>query len=195
MVIYFDTETTGLRPGSICQLSYVMQDKNGAKAKNMFFKVDYVEPGAQAVHGFSVYDLNRLSNGKTFADRIAEILADFNSADLIVAHNSSFDISFFRAEFDRLGLTLPDYNTFCSMKKSLTLCKIARKSGGYKYPKLSELCAFLGVDDATIKDTCKKLYGSNAGFHDARFDTTALYLAVNRAMKDKEEFTAINNLL
>ena len=49
MVLYFDTETTGLRPGRICQLSYVMRTKESVQAKNMFFSVGYVEPSAAAV--------------------------------------------------------------------------------------------------------------------------------------------------
>ena len=38
MIIYFDTETTGLYPGQICQLSYVMQDEGKVVAKNFFSK-------------------------------------------------------------------------------------------------------------------------------------------------------------
>ncbi|MBQ9709781.1 MAG: hypothetical protein IJV67_04100 [Clostridia bacterium] len=53
MILFFDTETTGLMPGRIVQLSYVMQTANEVRAKNFFFAVDYVEPSAQAVHGFS----------------------------------------------------------------------------------------------------------------------------------------------
>ena len=37
MIIYFDTETTGLSPGGIIQLSYIMQDSNGVVGKNFFF--------------------------------------------------------------------------------------------------------------------------------------------------------------
>ena len=57
MILYFDTETTGVRPGQICQLSYIIQDTSGVSAKNFFFSVDYVEQGASAVHGFSVQKL------------------------------------------------------------------------------------------------------------------------------------------
>ena len=61
MILYLDTETTSLRPGNICQLSYVMQNKKGTTCKNYFFSVDYVEPSAYMVHHFSVEKLRELS--------------------------------------------------------------------------------------------------------------------------------------
>ena len=73
MILYLDTETTGLYPGEICQLSYIMQDKDGATAKNFFFAVKDVEYGAYLVHGFSVQILKELSGGKTFSDHADEI--------------------------------------------------------------------------------------------------------------------------
>ncbi len=188
MILYFDTETTGLNPGQICQLSYVMQTDCKTVAKNFFFMVDSIEAGAQAVHGFSVQKLKTLSGGKTFADSFFEIANDFASAELLVSHNTAFDLGFLRAEFERLGQILSDYNVFCSMKNSVDVCKIKRKSGGYKYPKLNELCAFLGVSDFEIAMQCKKLFDSTVGFHDARFDTTAVYLAVNSAIAVQEKF-------
>ena len=53
MILFFDTETTGLMPGRIIQLSYIMQTETDVKAKNFFFYVDYIEPSAVAVHGFT----------------------------------------------------------------------------------------------------------------------------------------------
>ena len=73
MLLFLDTETTGLAPGNICQLSYVMQSDSGVIAKNMFFKVDHVPKEAVAIHGFSAEKLKVLSNGSTFKDRIEEI--------------------------------------------------------------------------------------------------------------------------
>ena len=94
MILFFDTETTGLLPGRIIQLSYIMTDGENTVAKNFFFGVSYIEPSAQAVHGFSVEKLAVLSNGHTFSTDIEEIYDDFLSADLIVAHNDKFDIGF-----------------------------------------------------------------------------------------------------
>ena len=196
MIIYFDTETTGLHPGQICQLSYVMQDKESVTAKNFFFTVDSVEYGAFMVHGFSVEKLRELSCGKRFLDYFDEIEKDFLSVDLIVSHNTAFDFSFMRTEYARIGKDFIIKNSFCTMKKATPICKLPRNSGvGYKYPKLNELCSFLGIKDNDISNELYKLFGAKAGYHDARFDTTAVYLVANRAMEKYAEFTAIKECL
>ena len=192
MILYFDTETTGLHPGQICQLSYILQDKSGAIAKNFFFTVQSVEYSAFMVHGFSVEKLRSLSGGKTFADNFFEIQKDFSSADLIVSHNTAFDFSFMRTEYERLNQTFYIKDSFCTMKESTPLCKILRKSGaGYKYPKLSELCAFLSISDAQIQKATCDLFGAEAGYHDARFDTAAVYLTANIGMENSEIFSKL----
>lgn len=180
MILYFDTETTGLKPGNICQLSYLMQDKFKTIAKNFFFTVDHVEYGAYLLHGFSVEKLKTLSGGKVFLDHIDEIEKDFLSADLIVAHNLEFDYKFMCKEFLLANRQFNVKNGFCSMKSTTDVCKLKRASGsGYKYPKLSELCDFYKVSEVEIKLDTKRLFGETSNFHDARFDTTALYLAIN----------------
>ena len=109
---------------------------------------------------------------------------DFSKADVIVAHNTSFDFMFLRKEFEDLGLAFEPKDSFCSMKNMTTVCKLARSSGnGYKYPKLSELCSFLGITDTQILKESQRLFGEKSGYHDARFDTTAVYLAVNKAIE------------
>ena len=184
MIIFLDTETTGLYPGNICQLSYILQDGDKVSAKNLFFAVDFVEFGAFMVHGFSVERLQVLSNGKRFCDYAKEIYLDFSSADLIITHNTSFDFMFLRKEFERLGMDFEPKNSFCSMKNMTAVCKLQRSSGrGYKYPKLSELCAFFDISDDEILAESKKIFGEKTGYHDARFDTTAVYLAVNKGLK------------
>lgn len=196
MVLYFDTETSGLHPGQICQLSYVMQSGDKITAKNFFFTVDYVEYGALSVHGFSVERLRTLSKGKRFADCFNEIDNDFSTADLIVSHNTSFDFSFMRTEYERLGKDFIYKDSFCTMKKTTPLCKLKRSCGvAYKYPKLNELCLFLGVSDFEIIETCKTLFGANVSYHDSRFDTTAVYLAVNKGVLKYSEFDILKEKL
>ncbi|MBQ9104295.1 MAG: 3'-5' exonuclease [Clostridia bacterium] len=196
MILYLDTETTGLYPGQICQLSYIMQTKDKTVAKNFFFSVDFVEPSAQMVHGFSAELLEKLSNGKCFGAFLSEIESDFNNANCIVSHNTSFDFMFLKKEFERENSEFIANNSFCSMKNTVALCKLPRKnSKGYKYPKLAELCTFLGVSELDIERASKSLYGSNFSFHDARFDTVALYLAVNKGINSHKEFTSLKEYL
>ncbi len=184
MILYLDTETTGLYPGQICQLSYLMQEKNKTVAKNYFFTVKDVSYGAFLVHGFSVEKLKELSNEKTFSDFINEIEKDFLSADLIVCHNVNFDFMFLRAEFDACNRDFVCKNEFCTMKKLTPVCKILRSNHkGYKYPKLVEACSFFEITDTEIKSDVKRFYGVELDYHDARFDTVALYLVANCGME------------
>ncbi len=195
MIIYLDTETTGLRPGQICQLSYILQDKNGAKAKNYFFTVDSVEYGAYMVHGFSVEKLLKLSGGRTFYDYIEEIKTDLEKADLVVAHNVSFDMMFLRAEFEKWGVPLYIKREYCSMKNMTPVCKLIGKRAGYKYPKLNEMTAYFKISDYEIGLTTKEIFKDTVGFHDARFDTTALYLSMDIGMHSEKALMEIKDYL
>ncbi|MBO5714361.1 MAG: 3'-5' exonuclease [Clostridia bacterium] len=196
MIIYLYTETTGLRPGEICQLSYILHDEKEIKTRNFYFTVDYIEPSAVAVHGLTTQKLQKLSNGKRFEDSFLEIFNDLTNADLIVAHNTAFDFSFIRVEFEKLGQIIDESKGFCSMKNAVTLCKLPRpNSKGYKYPKLSELTTYLGITDQEILLATKKLFGSDCSFHDARFDTTAVYLACERARRSFSQFSIINDYI
>ena len=195
MILYLDTETTGLYPGQICQLSYIMQDKTESTAKNFFFAVDFVEYGAYLVHGLSPQLLKTLSGGKKFQDNIDEIEKDLLSADVIITHNVSFDFSFLREEFARAGRTFICRDSFCSMKNSVGVCKISRRGGGYKYPKLSELTEHFLITDTEIRKATEKLFDEAGGYHDARFDTAAVYLAVNCEMEEEPEFKRLKEFL
>ena len=196
MTIFLDTETTGLNPGQICQLSYIIQDGQNIQGKNFFFSVDYVEYGALAVHGFSKERLEILSGGKGFERFADEIEQDFLSADLICAHNTAFDFKFLRREFERCRKDFMVNAEFCTMKNSVTACKLIRpNSGGYKYPKLNELCAFLGITDNDIQENSCKIFGESADYHDARFDTVALYLAFNKGVLSIENFAKFKDKL
>lgn len=194
MVLYFDTETTSLHPGQICQLSYLMQTKKSVEAKNFFFTVDSVDFSAFMVHGFSVEKLKTLSCGRRFKDYFQEIEKDFSSADVLISHNTAFDGAFMRTEYERLNKVFMPKEMFCSMKKSVPILKLLRPSGrGYKYPKLSELCEYLAVSDRAIKSACTEFFGADAGYHDARFDTCAVFLSMKEyfnkgAFKEIETF-------
>ncbi len=178
--IIFDTETTGLHPGQICQLSYIVAQDKKIEGKNYFFKVDYIEPGAQRVHGFSVNDLLKLSGGKEFRHYYPEIAGDFNRAKRLVAHNYAFDRRFMAAEFARCSsqFTCTDY--FCTMRHFTSVCRLP----GSKFPKLAELVEFLGIPEIMIKQTAERLFGSKGlRAHDARYDVTATYLCYQKGLE------------
>lgn len=182
MILYFDTETTGLVPGRIVQLSYLMQTEKEVKAKNFFFYVDYVEPSALAVHGFSPERLLELSGGNTFSCDADEIYDDFISADLIISHNFPFDLKFMIAEFAYIDRRFRYKESLCSMRHFTDILKLERSGGRrYKYPKLGELAEFYGVYPYDVTRAEMKFFGSFGLSHDARYDTCALFLSFNAA--------------
>ena len=192
-ILYFDTETTGLSPrggvafgqpylGHICQLTYVMEEGAETVAKNYFFAVDYVEPGASAVNGLNARLLYTLSGGREFSDDFDAIQADFSQADVVVAHNLAFDTKFMQAEYERLSREFIVKRGFCSMKGSADYLRIpsARFAGRYKLPSLAELAQGFGVDEAEVHRVTTELFGNDAGAHDARYDTVKLMLACRK---------------
>ena len=187
--ISFDTETTGLRPGQICQLSYIIDNAGTAMGKNYFFAVRSIEPGASNVHGFTVPVLDKLSQGMGFAHHAEAILTDFESADLLLAHNFSFDHSFLVAEFNRTGKKPSFPRQLCTMRHFTPFCKLpsTRSQGygsSYKYPSLTELTRFFGITDKMVSERSKELFNlpHHVEYHDARVDSTAVYLCYKKAV-------------
>ena len=186
MTLYFDTETTGMFPGRIIQLSYIMDYGENIKCKNFYFAVGYIEPRAEQVHGISVEKLKTLSGGKTFDFYADEIYEDFISAKTVVAHNFKFDLNFMIAEFRNLDRIFRYNDSFDTMRYFTDVIKLERSSyRGYKYPKLAELKNFAQVYDYDVtKFVYENFDGAIGGFHDARFDTAAMYLSC-AALKDE----------
>ena len=192
MILYFDTETTGLRPGHIIQLSYIMQERDNITAKNFYFKVGFIEPSAAAVHGITVEALEELSGGQDFYDHFEEIKADFDRADLTVSHNFNFDQCFMTAEFASLGYVYRYKEKLDTMRHFTPICKLSKPYGrGYKHPKLGELATFCDVYPFEVVKAVERLFGKNeAKAHDATFDTASMYLSVINYTERDEEFKA-----
>lgn len=185
-MLFFDTETTGLRPGNICQLSYLIVDGNNIDAKNYYFKVDNVEYGAQRVHGLSVQELHRLSKNKTFKDHFSLILNDFTSSETLVAHNFNFDLNFLKAEYANCGKDFEYSNSLCTMRYFTDICKIPKSNGsGYKWPRLEELLRYFKIKDREILKATREIFGADkTNYHDARFDTVAVYLCYMKGLEE-----------
>ncbi|GAB6169737.1 3'-5' exonuclease [Clostridium carnis] len=194
-LLFFDTETTSIRPGNICQLSYIVIDTSTkpqtTTGKNFFFTVDSMDDGAQAVHGFTLEKLYELSNGQEFIDSIQEFMPDFFDADFIIGHNVQFDIKFLKHEVQQLweaGLidtTWEAKNTFCTMAYYKNICKLPNPNGNIKNPKLAEVIDYLGITEEEITNKANELFEGSGNYHDARFDTAATYLTVIHGMKKR----------
>jgi len=188
--VFLDTETTGLEPGEILQLTYCICDTNTkgiekvCYAKNFFFSVDYIEPSAQAIHGFDIKTLEGLSNGQTFKS-VAEEIAEDLKGGIFVAHNVKFDRKFISAEFNRLfNINWTPSEFFCTMEYFKDIVQLKTKTGKLKNPRLEETMDFLKVNKNTVLKGAKKLFGcEDVGFHDARYDVAALVSCYYKARK------------
>lgn len=184
MKLIFDTETTGLNSheNQIAQLSYVIidDDYNIETAKNFYFSVDFVEPGASRVTGLNKEKLDELSNGKVFKDCVKEIYKDFLKVDVLIAHNIDFDLTFIRKEFKEVGYDvdalLKNKKMFCTMCRYTEVLNIPHSYYGIKFPTLSETVEYLNVSYDLIESKMNKVFKLNdigIGYHDARFDVIA----------------------
>ena len=182
-LVVFDTETTSLKPGQICQISYLIADEGKVTGKNMFFTVDEMSPSSQAVHGFDMEMLERLSEGIRFEDRAGEILRDFSSCEMMVGHNVAFDERFLRAEMERAGFEMPKIKPFCTMNYFTGNMMMKRKFQTYrpKPPKLVELKEYFGIADEEVEEAAGVFFGGGDVAHDARFDTAMTYLCLKKA--------------
>jgi DNA polymerase-3 subunit epsilon len=174
-----DTETTGFVPGQICQLSYIIFDKDKViKAFNSFFKVESVDEGAQKVHGLSV---ERLLMESIFNEKLEEIKQDIETVDKIYIHNSAFDVKFMEAS----GMPIPKQKEFCTMLHHVDICKLPGKYGKNKWPKLSETMEHYNILPETMLEETKNIFQcEDSGFHDSRYDVTCL-MEIVRRMEDK----------
>jgi len=126
---------------------------------------------ASAIHGITNEVAKEI--GIPEKDAITALRESIANADLLVAHNVTFDKFIARIAMRRFGLLTDDQDawwkaipTDCTMRKLTDVCKIPSPNGrGYKWPKLSEAYQFAfgkpleGAHDA-LKDVtaCKELY-------------------------------------
>lgn len=149
-IIGLDTETTGLnadkgdRIVEIAMITVEPVQKDGRLVLRVIDRyTQRINPQraigekAQAVHGISIEDLVGMPTFDAVVDEIRKRLED---ATHVVAHNMDFDASFLGAEFDRVGVSIPPIEAFCTMTNG----RWATSSG--KNPTLKELCFATGVE-------------------------------------------------
>lgn len=140
--IVFDTETTGLDPGSgdrIVEIGCVEMFNRAETGRHFhaYFNPQRSMPsGAQAVHGLT--DMF-LSDKPSFSERVEELL-EFIEDSPLVAHNASFDLGFLNHE-----LSLCGRRVVCISRMVDTLTLARSRHPGAKH-SLDALCTRFGVD-------------------------------------------------
>lgn len=183
MILFFDTETTGLpkdykapvtdtdnRP-RLVQLAYSIYDDDW---NFLASSMEIIKPNWFTISK-EVSDIHRVTQeraekeGKDIKNILFFFKAAMNHCKTIVAHNISFDMSILWCERYRLfGVDnlFKDKEVYCTMKAWTDICKIDWKYG-YKRPKLQELHTHLFLEwfedahDALVDvNACAKCYFS-----------------------------------
>ena len=154
MYLFFDTETTGLPKNwkapvtdfnnwpRLVQLAFLYYDKNGNKISSGDFIIKpegfTIPTDASRIHGISTQ--KALNEGKPLVTVLHIFQSLIDQAEVLVAHNMSFDEKIVGAEFLRVGMpnSIPAKRKICTMESTTNFCAIDGPYG-YKWPKLSEL--------------------------------------------------------
>jgi DNA polymerase-3 subunit epsilon len=148
-VAFFDVETTGLADKDrIVTLAGVkLLDTGSLSAGKVELEYLYLifdpgrksHPRAEAIHGYSDWILRHQDGFDVYAETIESF---FDSADLLVAHNVEFDVSFYNREMLRVGRS-PTTKPICCTMKSY------RERNFTGSASLSAICQRIGVVRAT----------------------------------------------
>jgi len=142
--IIFDTETTGLDSSMdrIIEIGAVELENRFVTGRSFhkFVNPDgrAVHPEALAVHGIS----NEQLVGEPKFVEIVQDWLDFIEGATLIAHNASFDVGFFNAEFARLGFPPVDPDRVVD---SLSLARRRHPMGPNS---LDALCKRYGIDNS-----------------------------------------------
>jgi len=107
-IVIFDCETTGTDRLQDQVIELCIQRGLADDAPSQTWRIKPtapIHPGAQAVHGISIGDLEACP---PFAEVAAAIAAVFAETDVIVGYNIAFDIDMLQAEYTRIGKPLLD---------------------------------------------------------------------------------------
>jgi DNA polymerase-3 subunit epsilon len=107
-IVIFDCETTGTDRLQDQVIELCVQHGLADDAPSQTWRIKPsvpIHPGAQAVHGIALADLEDCPPFTDVADAIARVFAE---ADVIVGYNLAFDIDMLQAEYTRSGKPLLD---------------------------------------------------------------------------------------
>jgi DNA polymerase-3 subunit epsilon len=110
-IVIFDCETTGTDRVAdqiieLCVQCGLEHDHENATVKTWRIRPGVpIHPGAQAVHGIAMSELEACPAFAAVADEIAEV---FVGADVIVGYNIAFDIEMLQAEYARINRPAPE---------------------------------------------------------------------------------------
>lgn len=152
MLLFFDTETTGLWKDNlpighdeqprICQIAGVLTDEDGVEQMSLNLPVyqEVVPERAAAVHGKTAEVLARIGLNEGIVLSVFEEMLEL--AHTVVAHNGAYDQKVVMNALLRYDGVAKDpfrgKQAFCTMRAATPLCRIKSPRGGFKWPNLQE---------------------------------------------------------
>lgn len=180
--IFLDVETNGkgtFRPPKqrVIQMGWIV----GETFRNYYVKgCAHISSGAFMVHGITVEHLEQ--HGYDYKEVLDVFIADIKGVEnpIIVAHNCAFDIGcmLHTLELEQLdhdtGVFIATLQQICTMMTGTDVCKLPGLKGGYKYPKLTELCQHMDVSWSGVQE------------HDALQDAMMLKCAFEKGIRSNQ---------
>lgn len=149
--LFIDTETSDFRRPHLVELAWMLADFKGEEIESYVSLVkptDWkISPEALDCHGITTEVA--ATDGLPLKEVLEELAYIITEAGLMVGHGIQYDTRVLAKEFDDSGV-LSDLNNidrFCTMRGSTEFCKIPKKKGGFKWPKLAELYYILFEKD------------------------------------------------
>lgn len=140
MYAVLDTETTGLSPRKdrIIELAIIGLDADGNKEWEWCSLVNPERDTGSglAVRAHQIYPRD-VEDAPTFPD-FAGLVAEMLSGRALIAHNARFDVGMLGAEYERIGVNLPNLVQICT-------ATVAREHGIWPF-RLEACCASLGIE-------------------------------------------------
>ena len=209
MILFFDTETTGLpkkrkAPATdldnwprLVQLAYLVYDFDGnlIHSCNEIIKPNgfTIPKAASNVHGITTDIANQ--RGSNIEEVFELFSIHLKRAKVIVAHNMAYDEKIIGSELIRMGFDniVDSMEKICTMESTADFCKI-NGPYGYKWPELKELYRFLFGHDFTgahnaladIQATAKCYWELiRIGVLDKFEDKNVKYIDIPKSLSDK----------
>ena len=167
MILVLDTETTGLPKNwkksykyvnnwpRVIELAWQLYTDDGElieEASDLVEPDGWTMPTGEFWQKYGFTQERNETEGKPIEELLEKLTEAIHKADLMVAHNISYDANVLMAEYLRANKTTgKQIERFCTKEAGTNYCKIPGKyPGKYKWPKLEELANKLEIDSSDI---------------------------------------------
>ena len=127
----------------LLHISWIILDKNlkPTSDKNFIVKPEGFSVNSTIEKRCKVDKQDIEANSTALSEVLHAFDYDLGEVEYVCAHNLNFNENVIAAEYLRKGInhTLFKKTRFCLMQESTFYCKLPSKTGGYKWPTLTEL--------------------------------------------------------